>query len=293
MKYKGLFLVILAIVTSIALVVTSDEYAILGALLFFIVIIGISGYAMLKPKSESNYPLRKWMIILSGSSVIALIMSRVILVNYWIGFWEYTKPLLFLSGLFLIAFIILLIISATAKKENTLYNSSDGVLLLIPVLLFFLLELFHFNNSVSRKSIDQIDGLHWFTELDLTNIITTNRDSLFIESYELIDEINEHLVEVSGGYTADGYAVNGNNKDYPDQYIINSGLLLELQNKSKQVSSSLTDKELSDKLDRITKYLIFEQVNNNTVTEMRYRLLLFKLQLKQIELDKYAAQHGL
>ena len=132
-----------------------------------------------------------------------------------------------------------------------------------------------------------------FTELDLTNIIRSDRDSLFIETYDLIDNINEHLVVGSGGYTTDGYAINGNNQNYPDRLVVNSGLLSQLQNKSKQLSSTLTEKELSEKLNRVTKYLIIEQVDNNTVTEMRYRLLLFKLQLKQIELEKYAAQQML
>lgn len=270
-----------------------NEYSILGSLLFFLVIIGISSYAMLKAKPESNYSLRKWMIILSGSSALTLIMSRVILVNYWIGYWQYTKPLLFVSGFLLALFIILLVLSVTKKNENTFYNSSDGVLLLIPVLLFFLLELFHFKNSVSRESIDRIDGFHWFTEIDLSSILEEDRDTLFTETYKLIDNINEHLVEVSGGYTIDGYAINGNNDDYPNRAVINSGLLNQLQNRSAQINSFIKDDKLADKLDRVTKYLIIEQVDNNTVTEMRYRLLLFKLQLKQIELEKYAAQHRL
>jgi len=158
------------------------------------------------------------------------------------------------------------------------------------VLLFFLLEFFHFENSVSRESIDRIDGLHWFAEIDLTNIIKGDRDSLFIETYELIDDTIEHLVDASGGITADGYAMNGNSQYYPDRFVINSGKLKQLQDKSKQLGSSLSDKELYEKLDRATTYLIIEHVENNTVTEMHYRLLLFKLQLTQIELEKYTAR---
>lgn len=293
MKYKGLFLVVPAIIASIVLIVQLNEYSILGVLLFLLVIIGIASYAMLFAKPTASYPLRKWMIILSGLSVVILIFSRVVLLNYWIGFWKYTQPLVFVSGCLLISFVILLILSAVRKKENALYNSSDGILLLVPVLLFFLLELYHFKNSVSRKSIDQIDSLHWFTHLDLSNIIKEDRDTLFTVTYELIDDINESLVEKSGGYTADGYAINGHNDVYPDRIVINSGRLNQLQKRSILISSLIEDKELSDKLDRITKHLITEQVRKNTVTEMRYRLLLFKLQLKQIELEKYAAEQNL
>lgn len=291
MRYKGLLILIAAIVLSVFVYQNTNDYGIIGLLLLFVLVLGTSIYGMLKPKSEEKYLYRHWLVIFSSTSVFLLIFSRIILMKYWIGFWQLSDYLFFTSVLLLLAFVILLIYSAYKNKGINFYNSSDAVLLIIPLILFFLLELFHFKNSVSRESIDRIEGLRGFANISVENIIKQDRDSSFMETYEIVERIEIQLIEKSGGITMEGILANGNNSRLPNKIITSSGLFQQLENRIEKLSSSIENEEIQGKLDRLYKYILKENLNNNSVTEMLYRLSLFRLHLKSIELEQYAAQH--
>ncbi len=291
MRYKGLLILVTAIVLIVFVYLTNSEYGMIGLLLLFVLVLGTSIYGMLKPKGEKKYLYRHWLVILSSTSVFLLIFSRIILMKYWIGFWQLSDYLFFTSVLFLLAFVIILIYSAYKNKEINFYNSSDAVLLIIPLILFFLLELFHFKNSVSRESIDRLENLRGLTNISISNIIKQERDSIFIDTYELMEQIEIQLIEKSGGITMEGNLANGNNTRLPNSILLESGLFQKLESRVEEISSSIKDKEIQGTLDRLFKYFVKEDIEDNSVTEMLYRLSLFKLKLKVIELEIYAAQH--
>ncbi|MBK6265126.1 hypothetical protein JKA74_08760 [Marivirga sp. S37H4] len=291
MKYRGLFVIISAIALTTIAYLNTTEYAILGVLLFFLLILGTSIYGMLKPKSEDNYHNRRWLVFLSAVGVFLLVFSRIVLMNYWTGFWELSNYLFYTSVVLFLTFVVVLTISTYKNKGLSFYNSSDAILLLTPLILFFLLELFHFKNSVSKESIDRVGNLRRYADIYLGNIIQENRDSLFIKTYKHIEEIENKLIEQSGGLNTEGHLVNGNDYRRPNSIVIQSGRLRDLEMTFNKLWISIDNKEAKDKINRIYQYILTENIRDNSVTEMLYRLSLFRLQLKNIELEIHATQH--
>ncbi|NMM48914.1 hypothetical protein [Marinigracilibium pacificum] len=294
MKHKGIFFLLFSLTVVAVIAFWSDTvYAVYGLYTFILVVLGISIYGILKQKKESKYPYRMLLILLSCSSVLILIFSRLILIKYWIGFWELSNYLFVVSTVLFISFIIVLILSAVKSKNINIYNSSDILLLITPLILFSLLELFHFKNSVSKESIERLENLRVFTEFDLSNIVIKDKNPSFIEVYDLIEEIEIKLIEQSGGVNKYGEVVNSNNDNVPNKIVLNSGYLDELDFKITTLYVLIESIDQVEKLKRIKNYLLNDNIQDNSVTEMLYRLSLLKLQLKNIELETYVTQHPL
>ncbi|WP_281616499.1 hypothetical protein [Flammeovirga sp. SubArs3] len=229
--------------------------------------------------------------LFSSSSVLILLFSRVIIFNSFPDLRFYSQYLFYVSSILLIAFCLVMIISIPLKKENKIYNSADSLLLFIPVVLFFLLEFYHFKNTVPKQSIDKISSLLKSANIDISNF---NQDSSFIKVYDILHKIENDILLRSGGrHIKNDAIVHGNDIQIPNE-IIMSRNFQNLESQIGQLYNSFDNNSNKEYLLNLkTTFLNREIIKNNTVVELITRLKVFELQLKNLELQKYNVQQQL
>ncbi|NLR95031.1 hypothetical protein [Flammeovirga agarivorans] len=229
--------------------------------------------------------------LFSSSSVLILLFSRVIIFNFLPDLRFYSQYLFYVSSILLIAFCLVMIISIPLKKENKIYNSADSLLLFIPVVLFFLLEFYHFKNTVPKQSIDKISSLLKSANIDISNF---NQDSSFIKVYDILHKIENDILLRSGGrYIKNDAIVHGNDIQIPNE-IIMSRNFQNLESQIGQLHNSFDNNANKEYLLNLkTTFLNSEIIKDNTVVELITRLKVFELQLKNLELQKYNVQQQL
>ncbi len=260
-------------------------------LLLIILILVVSIYGIFKKNNLTPMKNRFLLTLFSSSSVLILLFSRVIIFNSFPDLRFYSQYLFYVSSILLIAFCLVMIISIPLKKENKIYNSADSLLLFIPVVLFFLLEFYHFKNTVPKQSIDKISSLLKSANIDISNF---NQDSSFIKVYDILHKIENDILLRSGGrHIKNDAIVHGNDIQIPNE-IIMSRNFQNLESQIGQLYNSFDNNSNKEYLLNLkTTFLNREIIKNNTVVELITRLKVFELQLKNLELQKYNVQQQL
>ena len=278
-KFYGVLAILFCFFAAGTFIPTVQNIA-MGAVLLTLPLIFILGIARFW--KDEDYPNRRLLSIISSVSLLLIIITLILLPNYW--FWDYTE-LTFLIGLGLLGVAVVITLINSFKGKLSLLGAIDKTIMIFPLAIYATFGILQFNYFTDVKDIEKLDDLtHELVETQnmILNFRTDSTLFAYQQTYDLMTQMFLTVAEYSGGFREGYVDVKLHRPNNSIDPAVEREWLSKIRESLNQDILQETDSTAKQELQRTLDELFYPNALGTSALETRLRLYIGQTRLAAI-----------